>query len=675
MKKKLLIVLTSVLFTLSVVGCGTSQQSTSQLEPSSSSLEPASSSSEPAPQSSSSSEPSSSSSVIPEPIEDSVFSKGTLLEKKLKTFNLSRAHTLSEEDREKIEKYDIGERTYYYVEGYQYDYYLTLDDYFDIIKTNAKEGYKFNLSNDKYIYAIEVLDPQDKSICYTTFDLENRVIDYKGFMESAFNVAPETDYSGYSLYLDVKYVDTYSIPSDQRIRKNSFKYIDYDFYKKDDKVYFPLSLLNAQFNKDFDINFVFDANCMYFYDDSNQIKAFFFSDKPIEGMVEDNIYDWIKAAFTDQNGDVLMPVEMARSSRNAFYFAMDNYYGIRTTRGIRSYAELYESYSWSEKFISPKGADRGCAYATAINMLDDQHTALGLGGLGLSIWDEKAGYGDATPSKLKDERNALQNALISQRLKAFGLEDSKELKNIEKYSADGKTAYVYLNEFQHVVDAAKVENGQIVSRKSEEELAQSGSYYNLLRNIKRIEAKGGVENIVIDMSTNGGGTLGVLNKIASLLAKTNGFETYTYNDKTGSINTTQTYIDTNYDGKFDDTDIYGNKFNFFLLTSPCSFSCGNALPFFCGLAKTATIIGQRSGGGECSTTSSQFELLKTFTHSSNTHIMSYKTEMVDGKEVKTQVFAESGAEVNGFYDFGYEKFYDFQYIADLIKENQERETL
>ena len=306
-------------------------------------------------------------------------------------------------------------------------------------------------------------------------------------------------------------------------------------------------------------------------------------------------------------------------------------------------------------------------------MLNDQHTALGLNAIGLSIWSEKDGFGNAIPSKLKDERNALTNALVAQRLKAFGLEDAKQLRTIDKYSADGKTAYIYLNEFAHTSDAAKKEDGKIVSRKSEEELAQNESYYHLLNRIKKIEAKGGVENIVIDMSTNGGGTLGVLDKIASLFAKTNGFETFTYNDKTGVINGTKTYIDTNYDGKFDDTDVYGNKFNFFLLTSPCSFSCGNALPFFCGLAKTATIIGQRSGGGECSVTTSQMGSLKSFTHSSNTHIMAYKTEIVDKKEVTTQVFAEDGAEVSGFYEFGYENFYDFQYIADLIKENQSRD--
>ena len=606
--------------------------------------------------------------------EDPVFSKANLVEKKFGTFNLSKAHTFenNEDEREKIANYDIGQKSFYYVENYPYDYYLTLEDYFEILKTNAKEGFRFSISNKGYIYTIDVTNSENKRLCYTTIDLENRVIDTQGSFSDAFNTAPEIDYSVYSIYLDVKYVDTHSIPYSERVKRESFKYIDYEFFKKDSKTYFPLSLLTAHFVKDLDVNYIFDGNYMYFYDDTNQIKTYFFGDKPIEGMIEDNIHDWISQAFKNSNDEILMPVEMAKANRNAFYYAMDNFYGIRTTRGIKSYAEYYESLSWSDKFISPKGADRGFAYATAINMLDDQHTALGLTGVGISTWGERDGFGNAIPSKLKTERNALNNALINQRLKAYGLEKSQDLRTFEKYSQDGKTAYIYLNEFAHEAKAATKENGQIVSRKSEAELAKTDSYYYLLNRIHNLPQ--GVENIVIDMSTNGGGTLGVLDKIATLFAKKNGFETYTYNDVTGDINTTTVYIDSNYDSVFDDNDVFGNKYKFYLLTSPCSFSCGNALPFWCGLAGTATPIGQTSGGGECSVTSSQFGSLKSFTHSSNTHIMYYKTQMVDGKEVKTPVFAEGGGEVSGFYELGYENFYDFQLIADMIKENQEREA-
>ena len=640
MKRKLLIVLTSTLFTLSVTGCENKQT--------------------PQPQ--------------PQPEEETVYSEGTLTEKKFGTYNFSKTHTLSGDEIEKITNYDIGERNFYYVDNLQYNYYVTLNDYFEILKTNAKDGYKFSITNEGYIFTIDVTDSQDKTISLTSIDLEKRVTDYKGYMGSAFYQAPETDYDTYSIYLDVKYEDTHTIPYEQRVKQDSFKYIDYDFYKKDDKVYFPLSFLTDRFSKEFGINYTFDGKYMYFYDDASQIKSLFFGDKPIEGMVEDNVSDWIRETFKDQSDNKLMPYEMAKANRNSFYYAMDNYYGIRSTRGIRSYAEYYEGFSWSEKFLSPRGKDRGYAYASAINILDDQHTALGLAAVGLSIWEEREGFADAIPSKLKTERNALANALANQRLKAFGVESSQELRTLEKYSADGKTAYVYLNEFAHTADAAKKVDGQIVSRKTEEELAKNESYYHLLHRIKQIEAHGGVENIVIDMSTNGGGTLGVLNKIASLFSKTNGFETYTKNDKTGDVDTCKTYIDSNYDGKYDDTDVYGNKFKFYLLTSPCSFSCGNALPFFCGIAKTATIIGQRSGGGECSVTSSDIGSLRKFQHSSNTHIVSYKTETIDGKEVKSEIGAEGGADVYAFYDFGYEQFYDFQFIADLIKTNQERES-
>ena len=596
-------------------------------------------------------------------------SDGNLLETKLQTFNLSKEHTLKEEEIEVISKYDIGERSYYHLENEPYDYYLTLEDYFDILKTNAKDGYIFSISNDRYVYTVEVINPNSESIDYTTIDIENRLIHQQGSIYSAFNTAPNPDYSTYSLFLDVRYDDTNSIPYKDRVNKYSFKYVDFHFYRKDNKIYFPLSLLTAHFVKDIDLNYIFDGKNMYFYDSNNQITSIFFADKPIEGNIDDNIMDWMKETFANDKGQYLMPTEMARSYRDSFYYAMDNYYGIRTTRQMESYALFYESCGWSDKFLSPYGEERGYAYATAINLLDDQHTALGMGSSGISLWEERLGYVNAPASKLKTERFALNSMLTENRLKAFGLEDSKALRNYEKYSSDGKTAYVYLNEFAYTTDAATVKDGKIVSRKSEEELKDSDSYYYLLNRIKKIEAKGGVENIVIDMSTNGGGTIGILDKIATLFSKTNGFETYTRNDNTGNISTTKTFIDSNYDGVYDDTDVYGNKFKFYLMTSPCSFSCGNALPFYCQLAGTVKVIGQRSGGGECSVTSSQMGSLRTFTHSSNTHIMSYITEKVDGQDVKKMVFAEDGAEPNSMYNFGYEYFYDFEYIADLIKQN------
>ena len=88
------------------------------------------------------------------------------------------------------------------------------------------------------------------------------------------------------------------------------------------------------------------------------------------------------------------------------------------------------------------------------------------------------------------------------------------------------------------------------------------------------------------------------------------------------------------DGVYDKEDVYGDDFNLYILTSPYSFSCGNAFPFFakkCGLAKT---IGVKSGGGECAVYEAHLPSGERFYHSSNLHIGWYDelTKNFEGDE-------------------------------------------
>ena len=59
------------------------------------------------------------------------------------------------------------------------------------------------------------------------------------------------------------------------------------------------------------------------------------------------------------------------------------------------------------------------------------------------------------------------------------------------------------------------------------------------------------------------------------------------------------HVDTNLDGKFDAQDGFGGQYDFYILTSGCSYSCGNALPFFAQSDGLAKIIGEQPGGGDC----------------------------------------------------------------------------
>lgn len=111
---------------------------------------------------------------------------------------------------------------------------------------------------------------------------------------------------------------------------------------------------------------------------------------------------------------------------------------------------------------------------------------------------------------------------------------------------------------------------------------------------------GGAKNIVLDISTNGGGDTNALCGLVGLFNK--GKCNFTTKDTVNDFIATEYYkVDINLDGKIDELDIEelnNFDFNVGVLTSGYSFSCANLFP---AVMKNLgfPIIGQKSGGGSC----------------------------------------------------------------------------
>ena len=76
-----------------------------------------------------------------------------------------------------------------------------------------------------------------------------------------------------------------------------------------------------------------------------------------------------------------------------------------------------------------------------------------------------------------------------------------------------------------------------------------------------------------------------------------------YDVRSGTSYNFYVYADLNLDGKIDDKDAeyhktIKEKFNFVVLASRRSFSCGNAFPVICA-DEGIPVIGEQSGGGAC----------------------------------------------------------------------------
>lgn len=112
-----------------------------------------------------------------------------------------------------------------------------------------------------------------------------------------------------------------------------------------------------------------------------------------------------------------------------------------------------------------------------------------------------------------------------------------------------------------------------------------------------------IKNIIVDVSCNSGGSQAALGYIFGLMTNkdkhTNIVSTSGLDTLTGEIGTGKAYFDFNLDGKFDDLDKdVTYDFNFAVLTSHNSFSCGNLLPIFANDNGIA-VFGETSGGGAC----------------------------------------------------------------------------
>ena len=106
-----------------------------------------------------------------------------------------------------------------------------------------------------------------------------------------------------------------------------------------------------------------------------------------------------------------------------------------------------------------------------------------------------------------------------------------------------------------------------------------------------------IENVVLDLSLNGGGILDAAVFVVSWLLGDASLSIR--NSLTGAISTATYRADTNLDGVFDEHDTVADK-NLYCLIGPYTFSSGNLVANALKSSHRVTVLGQTSGGGSCS---------------------------------------------------------------------------
>ena len=166
----------------------------------------------------------------------------------------------------------------------------------------------------------------------------------------------------------------------------------------------------------------------------------------------------------------------------------------------------------------------------------------------------------------------------------------------ERLDYAGDTAVIYFNAFKENL-LTRSPSYYLDPMKPEDESEDNFAFfYNCFEDIKTHDE---VKNVVINICDNGGGSAAALLAVLGFLSEDGEVKISDMDMLAGNYREEYYHVDTNLDGIRDDQDGFGGQYDFYILCSGSSYSCGNALPYFAQKNGLAKIIGTKPGGGDC----------------------------------------------------------------------------
>ena len=209
-------------------------------------------------------------------------------------------------------------------------------------------------------------------------------------------------------------------------------------------------------------------------------------------------------------------------------------------------------------------------------------------------------------SRLQAEHQGVVEAMRAGRTSMMGLfQDMQAVARLrpdiygtrDTYVKKGNTAICVFNSFNTRAEKAWKDYYSGKGPRPSMDDSKGDSMVTFLDALEKAAADPEVENFVVDITANGGGSADIVMAMTSLVMN----KSYLCYDNplTGQRSIVQYEVDRNFDGVFDgkDKDVKYDL-NFAVLTSDVSFSCGNLFP---SMLKDAgvPVIGETSGGGSC----------------------------------------------------------------------------
>lgn len=259
-------------------------------------------------------------------------------------------------------------------------------------------------------------------------------------------------------------------------------------------------------------------------------------------------------------------------------FAMDAMYGLKETHDITDFDTLFMKADLKNQLLSKDPQEAGQALADlTLTYFDDRHS----GFLGRSYMMEEAVEAKIGPGL----RQMLVDKARYQKAREEAYPDG-----IPPYEESGNTAYITFDSFRS-------DHGGLDYYKEDLSEHLDDTIALMLYSYSQITREGSpVENVVLDLSNNGGGESPAA---AFVIGTFIGDGSVCLTDTlTGALVSEVFKVDLNLDRKFDEKDSLLD-YNLFCLTNGNSFSCGNLVPSALHNSHMVTTLGQTSGGGSC----------------------------------------------------------------------------
>lgn len=451
--------------------------------------------------------------------------------------------------------------------------YITVSDAASLSLADDTKSVTVSVADDIYTYNVKgglltlntiTVDSTNDTITISDYDkflsLVSGVSEINGISSLAEEMNP---YVSYDKNNPTEYIAGESVV---------FNLKDYalDVIAYDSEVYIPFAIASELFFEPMGLTFAYNGKDFYYVSSDGFTKT-----------NSDSLSTYAKDFYSGPLHQKGKSSDYAEFNYNVLCFNIDHFYGFRD----KGRCPIDTYLSQNERFLrSSLKSTNNAIYQNAINTLF--YGVLGDGHTGVYDYSSIFGNGvnEVASSSFSDRYVTISRS--GQELEA--LREAKLGRNPAGLSYYNKTAIIRFDSFESTY--------KNFTSNTIRNYVESDSFAMFYSAFKQIQSHGNIENVVIDLSLNGGGAVDALLGILGFL--TNSVSANLYNPLSKGKTTLYYAVDTNFDGKVNSSDLM-SSYRFFVLTSTYSFSCANLFPSLCKEGKLATIIGEKSGGGAC----------------------------------------------------------------------------